>query len=59
MPVIVLTEEYERWLDAGIQDPAKLRPLLRPYPGPITATPVGAWVNDPNHEGPRCVEPAG
>ena len=34
-------------------------PLLRPYPGPMSAAAVGAWVNDPKHEGPRCVEPAG
>ena len=59
MPVILLPEEYGRWLDAGNQDPAKLMPLLRPYPGPMVARAVGAWVNDPKHEGPRCVEPAG
>ncbi len=59
MPVILLPEEYGRWLNAGVQDPPKLLPLLRPCPGPMTATPVGAWVNDPKHEGPRCVEPAG
>ena len=31
--------------------------MLRPYPGPMVARAVGAWVNDPKHEGPRCVEP--
>ena len=59
MPVILLPEESGRWLDAVAQGPPKLMPLLRPYPGPMTAMPVGAWVNDPKHEGPRCVEPAG
>ena len=58
MPVILGPEDYGRWLDPGAQEPGRLRPLLRPYPAEgMAACPVGPWVNDPRHEGPRCLEP--
>ncbi|MGQ9607439.1 MAG: SOS response-associated peptidase [Thermogutta sp.] len=57
MPVILRPQDYADWLDLDIQDPAALRPLLRPYPAEeMEAFPVGGYVNAPVHEGPRCLE---
>lgn len=57
MPVILRPEDYADWLDLDLQDPAALRPLLRPYPAEeMEAFPVGGYVNAPVHEGPRCLE---
>jgi putative SOS response-associated peptidase YedK len=58
MPVIVDPQDYERWLDRRIQDPAKLREILKPYPSErMIAYPVSAAVNNPRHDDARCVEP--
>jgi putative SOS response-associated peptidase YedK len=32
MPVILDREDFEPWLDPGVTDPRRLRPLLKPYP---------------------------
>src|SRR5262249_13729138 len=57
MPVILPTEAYGAWLDPALQESAKLRPLLRPYPAEaIIVCSVSSWVNDARHEGTRCVE---
>jgi putative SOS response-associated peptidase YedK len=57
MPLILAPDTFPRWLDpvAGLDD---LRRLLRPADTGLLAVPVGSWVNDARHEGPRCVEPA-
>ena len=56
MPVILIKEAESTWLDPAIQDPAKLLPLLRPYPtDEMVAQPVSTWVNNPEHDGPECV----
>jgi putative SOS response-associated peptidase YedK len=58
MPVILPPAAYEAWLDPGGADPARIRQLLRPYdPEAMEARPVGPYVNDARHEGPRCLEP--
>ena len=44
--------------DPGIQDPERLRPLLRPYPADeMVAYPVGPRVNNPADDSPACLEP--
>jgi putative SOS response-associated peptidase YedK len=59
MPVILGTEAAARWLDAHAPAGA-LRALCVLYPGSsMAASPVGAWVSDPKHEGPRCLEAVG
>lgn len=59
MPVILPPESWEPWLDPALRDVERLRPLLRPFPaGQMTAVAVSAWVNNPRHDDPRCVEPA-
>ncbi len=58
MPVIVDPRDYERWLDRRIQDPAKLREILKPYPSErMIAYPVSAAVNNPRNDDAQCVEP--
>jgi putative SOS response-associated peptidase YedK len=51
MPVIVAREDYARWLDPALEDPAELADLLRPCPpGWIELQPVGPRVNDPRED---------
>ena len=58
MPVILTCDAEAVWLDPAIQDPAKLLPLLKPYPAEEMETyPVSRWVNRPDHDGPECIEP--
>lgn len=58
MPVILPPSAYSCWLDPTIHDPGQLQPLLVPYPGEQTeAYRVGATVNSPAHDTPRCIEP--
>lgn len=46
------------WLDPAIQDPARLLPLLTPYPAEeMESYPVSTWVNSPEHDSPECVRP--
>jgi putative SOS response-associated peptidase YedK len=56
MPVILDPAAEASWLDSGA-DATSLHALLIPYPGEkMEALPVGRWVSDPKHEGPRCLE---
>jgi putative SOS response-associated peptidase YedK len=58
MPVILEPGSDGLWLDP-LTPADVLRGLLVPYPSErMAACPVGPWVGDPRHEGPRCLEPA-
>lgn len=58
MPVILAADDYPRWLDPAAEEPGRLAPLLRPYPGgEMVAGPVSTFVNSPANEGPKCIEP--
>jgi putative SOS response-associated peptidase YedK len=58
MPVRLPEQEYGRWLDPQLDDPAKLQTLLRPYPAELmTAYPVSTFVNSPRNESAACIEP--
>ncbi len=60
MPVIVPRDAFRTWLDPTVGDRSALEPILRPYPAEeMEAYPVSRWVNDPSHDDPRCIEPAG
>jgi len=57
MPVILQPEDYDLWLDPGVQDRAKLEPLLRPAAeGLLEAFPVRTLVNKPQNDVAECVE---
>lgn len=59
MPVLIGRDDYDVWLDPGIDDIKRLEPLLRPPgSGELTACPVSRYVNSPRSEGPACIEPA-
>ncbi len=58
MPVILDPQDWDLWLDPSVQDPARLQPLLRPYPPEkMTAFPVGLAVNNPANDREECVAP--
>lgn len=57
MPVILKPENYELWLDPGIQQPEQLQPLLSPYPSEeMVAFPVSTQVNNPAANAPELVK---
>ena len=58
MPVILDPRDWDLWLDPGVQDPARLQPLLHPYPAEkMTAFPVGQAVNNPANDREECIAP--
>lgn len=59
MPVILDREAEDVWLDPLVLDPAKLLPLLKPYPPEqMEFHPVSQIVNSPAHDVADCVVPA-
>lgn len=55
MPVVLDPSDYARWIDPESETTALLG-LLRPaVPGTLDRRPVTRYVNDPRHEGPRCL----
>jgi putative SOS response-associated peptidase YedK len=55
MPVILASEDYERWLDPSRADG---RELLEPYrAAELEAFPVSPQVNSPQYDGPECIAP--
>jgi putative SOS response-associated peptidase YedK len=58
MPVMLLKENYQAWLDPDATE-AELLGLLAPLPGELMeGYPVSRAVNSPSVDGPVCVEPA-
>ena len=62
MPVILAPEDYDLWLDPalgqGTGHVEQLQNLLQAYPpAEMEAYPVSRWVNTPDHDDPRCIEP--
>jgi putative SOS response-associated peptidase YedK len=60
MPVIVVPEDYGRWLDPAVQKPEPILPLLRPYASELMeAYAVTAYVNSPARDDEQCLERMG
>ena len=58
MPVILSADTYDVWLDPA-SERDELTALLAPYPeDEMGAYPVSRFVNSPQNNDPRCVEPA-
>jgi putative SOS response-associated peptidase YedK len=58
MPMLVVPERYDDWLDATTTDVEDLRSLLVPAaPGRLEAYPVSTEVNNVANNGPLLVEP--
>lgn len=54
MPVIMLENEFDRWLDSAHQDIAQLRGLFKPYAqGDLRMHPVSTAVNSPKQNSPE------
>ena len=51
MPVIIGSDEYDAWLDAGNQD------LLKPCAAEMAAVPVSSRVNSPRNQGESLIQP--
>jgi putative SOS response-associated peptidase YedK len=59
MPVILSREDYHRWLDPAVTDPARLRHLLAPFdPDLMKKYPVGNRVGNPANDDPECAREA-
>lgn len=59
MPVILRPEDEAVWLNRELRDPARLLPLLQPYPArKMTAYPVSPLVGNVKNDSPACLEPA-
>ena len=57
MPLILSPRDHQLWL--GARDLKELTGLLTPFPANwLVSYPVGSFVNDANHDGPACIEPA-
>lgn len=60
MPAIVAPANYDCWLDSGITDRQEILQCLdAPQAGRLAGYPVSSYVNSPQHEGERCIQPAG
>jgi putative SOS response-associated peptidase YedK len=60
MPVILPPEAWDAWLNPSESDPAKLLPLLQPFPADrMEVVPVNPVINSSRHERPDCLAVAG
>lgn len=58
MPVILLEEDYDEWLDVNQSDKEKLSRMLKPYPAErMEGYPVQTMVNSPTNDRPENIEP--
>ncbi len=58
MPVILRGQEAEAWIDPGVEEPAALIELLRPYAADAMMRDlVGAHVNSVKNNSPACIVP--
>ena len=56
MPVILHPDDYGCWLDPDVSDPARIAPLLKPYPSEgMRAVAIDRRVNDVAHDDPECL----
>jgi putative SOS response-associated peptidase YedK len=57
MPVIIAPEDYARWLDPKLTDPARIEPLVRTFPAEeMISYPVSTKVSNARHQGPEVAE---
>ncbi|MFT7617542.1 MAG: putative SOS response-associated peptidase YedK [Planctomycetota bacterium] len=57
MPVILAPEDWDLWLDNGIESADLIQPLLAPWEGePLIPDAVSKFVNNARNEGPSCLD---
>ena len=60
MPVIIGPEDFDLWLDRGVEDPERLLPLLEPVSSQnLDIYPVGAEVNSPANDSDKVIKRIG
>jgi putative SOS response-associated peptidase YedK len=58
MPVILVPEAYDEWLDPAERNPDELTRWLKPYPASgMIAYPISTRVNDPRNDSPDLLIP--
>jgi putative SOS response-associated peptidase YedK len=58
MPVFLPSDDWSRWLDPELRDPAAITSLLRAAPDDLLElVPVSTEVNNVRHKGPELIEP--
>jgi putative SOS response-associated peptidase YedK len=57
MPLVLPREAWDRWLDPDLTEPDDVTALFTARTPELVAYPVSAYVNDPRHDDPSCVEP--
>jgi putative SOS response-associated peptidase YedK len=58
MPVVIVPDDYDRWLDVGGYPPDAIADLLRPAPNELfEAVPVGKAVNSARNDNPSLIAP--
>ncbi len=58
MPLVLERDAWDRWLDPTATDADAIAPLLAPRTPDLAVHPVSAYVNDPRHDDPTCIEPS-
>jgi putative SOS response-associated peptidase YedK len=56
MPLVLEPDAWEPWLDTALTGETAIAPMLAPRAPALVAYPVHAYVNDPEHDDPRCIE---
>lgn len=57
MPVIVLPEDYDRWLDRDLKEPGAVQDILRPLPAELMQSrPVNRLVGNPIYDSPELLD---
>jgi putative SOS response-associated peptidase YedK len=59
MPVILVPDALDRWLDGSLHDPAAIESLLRLPHEPLVGHPVSTLVNSGRNDSPECIRPDG
>jgi putative SOS response-associated peptidase YedK len=58
MPVILQSDDYDRWLDPNLKQIGVLQSLLKPYPSEaMVSYRVSNKVNAPKNDSPDCQLP--
>jgi putative SOS response-associated peptidase YedK len=58
MPVILRKDDYDVWLDPGMQNVAAISEMLKPYDARLMRSyPVSSRVNRPENDDEGCSEP--
>jgi len=59
MPVIIAPAHYNLWLDTRVTEKDEIMGCLNSAPSSsLKLYPISPWVNSPEHDDERCIQPA-